>query len=269
MVHAAEDASADLARGRHIGESVAQCTFCHAADWGGRRVSDDAWVGRLYAPNLTSGRGGIAPQRSDEDLARAIRHAQNPEGRNLWLMPSEWYVALSDRDLASLIRYMRTLPPVDRESPARIAGPLTKLVTVLGLAPDVAIRGPRVRPWREDGSSEMEARDHGDYLVNVGVCGTCHRSDLAGGRHPLAPLDEPIPGDISPGSAVARWSEEEFIETMRTGTTPDGRRLDPVFMPWPSYAGMTDPELSAIHRRLIDGPEAASSLPAVAAPPPL
>ncbi len=33
---------------------------------------------------------------------------------------------------------------------------------------------------------------------------------------------------------------------MRTGTTPDGRSLNPAFMPWPEYARMTDDDLTAL-----------------------
>jgi hypothetical protein len=35
---------------------------------------------------------------------------------------------------------------------------------------------------------------------------------------------------------------------MRTGTTPNGRALDPEHMPWNVYGGMTDDELAAIWR---------------------
>jgi len=259
-------ASADLERGRHVGEAIAQCTFCHASDWGGRRVADDAFVGRLYAPNLTPGHGGLPAHYSDEDLARAIRYAQDPQGRNLWLMPSEWFAAISDRDLASLVHYIRSLPPVDREAPARRAGPLTRVVVALGLAPDLVVRPAMTARAQLDPPDGTDPLRHGDYLVGIAICGTCHGHDLRGGRHPLAPLDEPVPPDISASGAVAGWSTAEFLRTMRSGRTPEGRMLDPAFMPWRSYARMSDRELLAIHRRLT---HTAATPPAVAAEPPL
>ncbi len=232
-----------ITRGRHLSEAVAQCTFCHGDDWGGRLISDDWLVGRLYAPNLTSGTGGIADRYSDEDFARAVRYGRGPAGENLWFMPAEHFVALCDDDLAALIAYIRTLPPVDRETPARWPGPATRLAVVLGLAPELTVRDPIARPGGRQAPGHERT---GEYLVSVGICGTCHRADLAGGRHPLAPPHEPVPPDITRSGAIARWSQADFLRAMRGGITPDGRLLDPVFMPWTRYAAMNDDELVAI-----------------------
>ena len=64
--------------------------------------------------------------------------------------------------------------------------------------------------------------------------------------HPLALPGEPPPSDLRASGPLRGWSEEEFLRAMRSGVTPDGRRLDPEYMPWPRFAGMTDGELSAI-----------------------
>ncbi|MCZ6790100.1 MAG: cytochrome C, partial [Chloroflexi bacterium] len=50
----------------------------------------------------------------------------------------------------------------------------------------------------------------------------------------------------TPGGGLARWSEADFINTLRTGTTPDGRQLDDENMPWKFFTKMTEDELKAI-----------------------
>jgi hypothetical protein len=49
------------------------------------------------------------------------------------------------------------------------------------------------------------------------------------------------------------WSEEDFVNAMRTGIRPDGRVVVP-FMPWDKYRYMTDEELQAIWLYLHDLP---------------
>src|SRR3569832_2785638 len=46
------------ARGEHLAITRG-CTDCHGADLGGRVLVDAFPIGRLAAPNLTRGRGGI------------------------------------------------------------------------------------------------------------------------------------------------------------------------------------------------------------------
>lgn len=46
-------------------------------------------------------------------------------------------------------------------------------------------------------------------------------------------------------TGIGKWSESDFIATMTTGRTPDGRILDPV-MPWPRFQALTDDDLKAI-----------------------
>jgi hypothetical protein len=42
------------------------------------------------------------------------------------------------------------------------------------------------------------------------------------------------------------WSEADFMSTIRTGVTPDGRKLRLRYMPWTSYRFMSDDELKAV-----------------------
>lgn len=61
------------------------------------------------------------------------------------------------------------------------------------------------------------------------------------------PTVQVISPNLTPGGEVAFWSEEEFINTIRTGITPDGNELDPKIMSWKDYAKFYDHELQAIY----------------------
>jgi hypothetical protein len=51
---------------------------------------------------------------------------------------------------------------------------------------------------------------------------------------------------LTPGGEVGFWTEEQFINTIRTGVTPSGHELNPEYMPWDYYRFMSDDELKAI-----------------------
>lgn len=242
-----------LARGRHVATAIAQCHFCHGTDLGGREIADDPWIGRLHATNLTTGRGGIAGRYSRADWVRAIRFGIGRDGRSLLLMPSAELAAISDQDLDALIAYLERVPGVDRERPPTRVGWLARVAIATGNAPGLlSAAQPRppsaADPW--PAPTIDASADYGAYLVSLGGCRVCHHADLKGGLHPLALPDEPEPPDISPTGPVAHWTREELAAALREGRTPEGRRLDRDFMPWPAYAALDDTEIEAIWRYL-------------------
>jgi hypothetical protein len=83
---------------------------------------------------------------------------------------------------------------------------------------------------------------YGRYLS--GLCRSCHGPELTGGQ-PVEPGAPPAPS-LTPGGELRRWTADGFISAMRTGTTPDGRQLDPMFMPWQSVGKLDDDELRAL-----------------------
>ena len=70
---------------------------------------------------------------------------------------------------------------------------------------------------------------------------------MSGGVIPGFPADWPPAPNITfgGGSALPTWTEEEFINTIRTGLTPEGKELRAAYMPWNSYKFMSDDELKA------------------------
>jgi len=49
-----------------------------------------------------------------------------------------------------------------------------------------------------------------------------------------------------PETGIGKWSEADFVQAMRIGVTPSGKKLKP-FMPWPKLKRMTDDDLHAIY----------------------
>ena len=234
-------------RGRHLASVVAQCHFCHGPDLAGRELADDPLVGRLFASNLTAGRGGVAATYTRADWVRAIRFGVGRDGRSLLLMPSAHLSRMSDEDLAAVIDYLGRIPAVDAELPATRIGWLTRLALAAGAAPDLLSAALVDRTRRAPIDSKPErTHDYGRYLVDLGSCRVCHHPDLRGGRHALSLPGEPVAPDLRRGGALEDWTLDDFRRAMREGLTPSRRPLDRNFMPWPAFAGLSDLEVEAI-----------------------
>ena len=51
-------------------------------------------------------------------------------------------------------------------------------------------------------------------------------------------------------TSLSTWTAEQFIQTLRTGTSPYGKKLNPSMMPWKNIGRFSDVELTAIHAYL-------------------
>lgn len=235
---------AQIERGRHLATAVAKCTDCHTADLGGKLFIDGGPFATIYSSNLTAGKGGNLAGYTDAQIDAAIRHGVRPNGRGLLIMPSDEYRNLSDEDASAIIAYLRSLPAVDREQPNSKLGPIGRGLFAFGMIPIVAASnidhkatGPRTAP------PAGPTREYGQYLVSVGGCRGCHGPNLVGGPSPEP--GAPAAANITPAGPIGRWSEADFVRVLRTGTRPDGSKLND-FMPWKSMATHTDDELRAI-----------------------
>jgi cytochrome c553 len=234
-VRAATD-SASLARGRHLVEAIGKCQECHEADLGGKVLVDAPAMGRLAASNLTTRRGGLGDY-SDADFERALRHGVGRDGRPLVFMPSEAFAPLSDDDLAAIIGYIRTLPPVDRELPARRVGPVARALYLGGNFPLLPVTQIDHTTNRSTPPAGVTV-EYGEYLATIGGCRSCHGLALAGDANPEAP-------DITVGR-LGGWTQEDFFRALREGRRPDGSVINPEKMPWVRSGQMTDDEIRAV-----------------------
>ncbi|MEZ4735800.1 MAG: cytochrome c [Caldilineaceae bacterium] len=236
---------AAIARGQHLANYVSVCVDCHGANLEGGIVVDDPALGRIVAPNLTTGRGGIGAQRSDADLLRVLRHGILPDGRSAQVMPSDDYQYLSDADLAAMIAFVRSVPPQDSNLPANQLRPLGRILLTLGQLPIIMAERVDTHLAHPTVVEESISVEYGQYLARIAGCVGCHGPGLSGGPIPAAPPDWPQAANLTPGGEVGEWTEADFINTIRTGLNPTGKTLDQR-MPWFRYRSMTDAELKAL-----------------------
>jgi cytochrome c553 len=241
-IHVTADEAA-IARGRHIATAISGCAECHGPDLSGSVIVDDPAMGRIVASNLTTGRGGVLGRYTDAQLERAIRHGINAQGRALLIMPSQDFQHMSDDDVAAVIAYLRTVPPVDNEYPGRRLGPIGRMLvlTVPAFLPASMIDHASVS---HDAVQPAVSREYGGYLANIGGCTGCHTATLAGGPMPGGPPGAPPAANLTP-AAIGDWTEADFLHAMRDGTRKDGTKINPA-MPWLMFRNMTDDELMAI-----------------------
>jgi mono/diheme cytochrome c family protein len=233
--------SAELAYGNRL-VSAKGCRDCHGDDLGGKIFIDDKPLGFVVARNLTKGKGGLPEEHTTSDWVLALKHGIRKDGKPLWVMPSHEYTLLSEKDLSAIVSYTMSLPRIDREFPEKKLGIVGTVLTDLGkldLFPAEMI--DHNRPLVKDVEAEVTV-DFGKYLSIA--CQGCHRANMKGGD-PIAP-GFPVVADISPTGNVANWTEEQFINTLRTGHTPEGKVLNPAEMPWKMTAAYTDTELKAL-----------------------
>jgi cytochrome c553 len=235
--------SASIARGRHLATAVGKCVDCHDQGLKGKIFIDDPMMGLLVTSNLTTGKGGVASNYTDAQLARAIRHGVKPDGTPTLFMPAQEFNRFTDEDVAALVAYIRSLPPVDNELPRTKLKMLPRILYVtkkLDLVPAELIDHARKPAPIVAGVT----REYGEYLAETGGCFGCHGRGLSGGPIPGAPPSFPKATNITP-TGIGKWTEAQFIQAMRSGTRPDGRTIDR-FMPWEYVGQLTDDELRAL-----------------------
>jgi hypothetical protein len=225
-----------LARGRYLVEAVAGCMDCHAPhDWTrhdapvlpgmeGARQEVSAVVrglpGRIVAPNLTRDPETGAGTWSDDALVRAIREGIGHDGRALFpMMPYGHFRSLPDEDVASIVVYLRSLPPVrNLLAKTELAFPVKYLIRsvpqpLTGPAPQVDVSNPVRR---------------GAFLVNVAGCADCHTPqkmgqpvpgmDLSGGQILEGPWGRVASANLTTDpSGIPYYDENMFVQTLRTG----------------------------------------------------
>jgi len=241
-----------LERGAYLVRHVAACGNCHTPLGPEGPVPGQELAGRFvislpefdaYAPNITPAAIG---DWTDAELARAIREGIRPDGRVLGPpMAFPLYRHISDADMAAIIAYLRSVPPVESDVPRSVFRiPLPESY------------GPPLGPV--EGPAEGETVEYGAYLAGpVAHCIECHtpmegpHHDYenrlgAGGRVLDGPWGLAITANLTPAPhALARWSDAEVIDMIRTGHRPDGSAMMPP-MGYGFYAGMSDRDARAI-----------------------
>jgi mono/diheme cytochrome c family protein len=181
---------------------------------------------------------------SDADFVRAIRHGLAPDGRPLILMPSAEFHELTDEDVADVIAYVKSVPPVDRQEPPSHLGPIMRAVLVLDSKAQLLSAEHIDHAAKAGAATPASELDKGRYLAVS--CTFCHGPGFSGGTIPGVPPDFPPAKNLTTGGDLKDWSEQQFATVLRTGIVPGGRQLDARYMPWTAFQGMTDAEIQAL-----------------------
>jgi mono/diheme cytochrome c family protein len=225
-------------RGRYLTTHVIVCADCHGQNLGGGSMSDDMMFGRLSAPNLTTGRGGIASRYDDQDFARVFLHGVRKDGHSVVFMPSH-EIKLTARDAAAIIAYIRSLPPVDATVPEIRIGPIASALAATGqipLLPAELIDHDHVAFAAEPTATDAVSK--GLHVVQTAGCIGCHTPTFEGGAGP-----PPGGGNITP-VGIGTWTEKDFVTALRTHKRPDGTKIADG-MPL-GLGGMSDEDLSNV-----------------------
>ncbi len=235
-----------IARGERFAH---YCAGCHSSTGkpplDGSTTSYAGPLGPLYPPNLTP--AGPLKAWSDGEILRAVREGVDKDGRALLVMPSEAFHNLSDVDAIAIVAYLRSQPAETHDpqvdTPSNGLGFLGLMLVGAGLFPtsaQVPITQVVVAP-------QTGTPGYGDYLVNVIGCRICHGSNLAGGT-PSQFGGPPVGPNLT--AMVPKWSEADFVRTIRTGTDPTGHKLSDS-MPWKQISAFaTDDDLKSIYEYL-------------------
>ncbi len=174
-----------LERGTYLTSAVVDCVHCHTKrdlndfrnahgpEWAGGEVFDAAWKipGTVITPNLTSDVETGIGAWTDDEVERAIREGVNRQGERLFpLMPSHYFQAMSDEDLAGIVAVLQSLPPATKP---------TTQQTVLQMPREALPKLPPITSPVPPSPTDPVAR--GEYLVRLANCRTCH-SPTKGGQ---------------------------------------------------------------------------------------
>ena len=236
--------SASRARGAHLAQSFGGCVECHGENLAGKVVFDDPPIGRVYGVNLTRGRGGIGALLTDADIVRALRHGVGHNGRALKVMPSSDFASLTETDLAAIVAWVRSRPPVDTTQPPVEVGPVGRALFVAGKLP--MLHAERINHLQSSAMTVTPAVtvEYGRYIASVG-CQGCHGTSLSGGPIPGGAPDWPPAANLTAAGSVKDWSEAGFANFLRTGVRPNGIPANKV-MPIRLTKNLTDDEIRAL-----------------------
>lgn len=234
-----------IARGKHVA-LIRGCVRCHALDLGGQNHIDKRWVLHLEAPNLTRGRGGVArTYRSSAEWERAIRHGVSADGRALIGMPSNEFQGMSDLDLGDLIRFLESLPPVDRVHARSSVGLVGRVWYLQGRLPLLAAELHDSVSISLAAPTSGVSLEYGQYLAQT--CTGCHGQTLSGGPIPGSLSVGPPPTNLTPDciTGIGMWTLAEFTRVLREGVRADNSRVDSA-MPLQDFQVFSDDEIAAL-----------------------
>ncbi len=205
----------------------------------GSRSNFAGFPGHIVVPNITPDKGTGAGNWTDDQIARAIREGiKHDESTIFPLMPYMLYKDLADEDVASVVVYLRSIPPVHNPLPvSKVNFPVNYLVRGVPQPVTQQSTAPTQRTrWRA-----------GSTWSTWGAVATRRKINLpfAGGEVLRGPWGDATSANITPdASGIGYYSESTFVTAMRTGYV-GARELNQI-MPYGEFKGITDDDLKTM-----------------------
>lgn len=237
-----------VARGKYLVEARYVCVECHGIDFAGGTMINDPPIGVLLGKNLTSGKGSAVAGYTPADWDRIVRHGIKRGGLPTF-MPSVDFVAMTDHELSDIVAYIRSLPPIDREVPDPVYGPIGAFLVASGQLRLGAEFLPRDKAHAVE-PPPTSSPDFGKHVTQV--CAGCHNPQFTGGPIAGGPPDWPPARNLTPhAEGLAGWTLDDFLKAMRQGVGRDGKPLREPMASIPKVAlKMNDGELKAMFEYL-------------------
>ena len=237
--------AASLAHGRYLFMSRG-CGECHGANGAGRVFAHDDHGLLLKSPNITAGAGSVTKAYKDADWFRTIRHGVKPDGRPVFVMPSEDFARLTDADVGDIVAYAKRLPPTAGEGAQFDLPIVMRALYGMGMIKDAAEKIDHTQVSALE-TPEDASPIHGKYVAQM--CLGCHGPTLSGGKLPGHPPSWPAAANLTPGagSVLPRYPDVATFKAMlRSGKRPDGTAIDRA-MPFASLGALSDLDVEAVY----------------------
>ncbi|ASU41373.1 cytochrome C [Herbaspirillum sp. meg3] len=168
--------SQQINRGKYLADGLAHCSTCHTprnflmGEKGGSALAG-APLGPWHAPNITSDKVSGVGGWSDAELMQYLKtghvEGKGQAGGAMAEAVTNSFQHLRDDDIAAIVAYLRTVPPVRDATQSKPAYSYGKAVS-----DESALRGTR-------GPNEHNSLNSGAVLFS-GYCASCHAASGAG-----------------------------------------------------------------------------------------
>jgi len=257
--------SVDVYEGERIARTI--CVRCHfnpvTGALSGRQHPNPDRLGKFSSGNITNDSIHGIGKWSREDLAYFLRTGVRPDGIYIFDRPK--YVHLSDRDLSSLVSFLKSDSPLVRAIPKETAAP--QFSFPLKALVHFWLRPPKLNTYSVSQADTTKTVEWGRYLATAKfACFDCHSGNsmtndpvypeqswryFQGGNPHGSETGETIyAANLTPSvnSGIGKLTETEFVRMLKTGTARGGQPLrDPMF----PFTLLSDGEARAIFAYLM------------------
>jgi mono/diheme cytochrome c family protein len=243
-------------RGEYLVNGVLTCGNCHTPKGPSGDIKEKAFSGglswneppfKVTAPNITQDKETGIGEYTDDQLRTVLRKGIKRNGAPVaMVMPSGFYEIMTDRDLNSVIAYLRTIKPIKNQVP----DPFYKMP-----------QGHPIPPGADKEATEAELntpQKRGFYLVTIAHCMECHtpmgprgrefatKLGTGGFKFP-GPWGESVSRNITQNKekGIGAWTDAEIKRAITQGVSRDGSKLKPP-MGFHYYVTMTDGDLNDV-----------------------